>query len=95
MAINLREKAVKVIVGIEDGKKVLKEVNFDNCKISEMINLLEFSKGEYSYGVVHREFFNKVDSRYNPEEVAAAKRFIKKMRGDQYRIKRGKNIEEE
>lgn len=95
MAINLREKRVKIIVGIVDGKEELREVDFDECTISDMVDLLEFSKGTYSHGVVTREFFNKVGSKCNPEEIAEAKRLVKKMRGEQFRISRKRFLEED
>jgi len=95
MAVNLRERAVKVIVGIVDGEEVLKEVDFDKCNLCDMFKLLDFSEGTYSHVVVTREFYNKVDSKCNPEDIAVAKRIIKKMRGEQLRINRRKNFEEE
>lgn len=95
MAVNLRERGVKVIFGIVDGKNVLKEVNFDKCNLDDMFELLDFSEGTYSHVVVTREFYNKVGSKCNPEEVAASKRLIKKMRGEQLRINRRRYFEEE
>lgn len=90
MAVNLREKRVKVIVGIVDGQEVLKEVDFDKCSLKNMVELLEFSKGTYSHVVVTREFFNKIDGRYNPEEVVEAKRLIRKMKPDKSISKKNK-----